>query len=186
MIWTEQDQTNIKKRDPDTFGRVYKAYSEKIYNFLLIKVEGNKNIADEIFSETFHSALKSVEKLNDINKIFTWLLQIANRRYYDFLRKKYREKKYFNLNNNDSIIENTSDHSVEKKIEAQFTENRIKLVKIALESLRPQYKEVIKLKYNDHKKQKEIAELLNKTESAVENLLYKARASLKKQIKKLT
>ena len=59
------------------------------------------------------------------------------------------------------------------------------MIKIALENLKPQYSEVIKLKYNEHKSQKEISQIFGNSESSIENLLYKARKALKKELLKL-
>ena len=59
------------------------------------------------------------------------------------------------------------------------------MVKMAIDSLRPQHKEIIKLKYLEDKTQAEISKIINKSESAVEGLLYRARKALKKEISKV-
>ena len=58
------------------------------------------------------------------------------------------------------------------------------MLNMALENLNDQYKKVIKLKYIEHKSQKEIAQIINKSVVAVESLLFKARKKLKTELKK--
>ena len=59
------------------------------------------------------------------------------------------------------------------------------MVNIALDNILPQYKKILGLKYFQRFSYKKIAEILNKTESAVQNQLYRARKRLKKEIQKL-
>ena len=69
MIWTEEDFLKIRARDPKIFSKLYKEYKTNIYNYIIIKVNGNKDIADDIFSDTFHSAFVSAPKLKNVNSL---------------------------------------------------------------------------------------------------------------------
>jgi RNA polymerase sigma-70 factor, ECF subfamily len=185
MVWTEEDLIKIKRRDPGIFARIYEENRKQIYNFLLLKTNGNKDLCDDILSETFYYAIKNAPKLNDANKISSWLWQIANRRYYDILRKKYRDIKYFKINDKEHDPDRIAANSETDAKDDEITEEQVLLTKIAMDIIKPQFKEVINLKYNDHMSQKEIAEKMDKSVSAVENLLFKARNALKKELKKL-
>ena len=94
------------------------------------------------------------------------------------MRKHYREKEYIDKSSEEEFADNDFTDSLE-------TKEQVIILNMALESIKPKYSEIIKLKYNDHKSQKEIAKILNKTESAVENLLFKARKALKVKIEEL-
>ena len=56
------------------------------------------------------------------------------------------------------------------------------LLSLALENLKPKYQIVLKMKYDDNKKVKEIAKLLKKRDKDIENLLFRAKKTLKKEM----
>ena len=185
MKWQNDDLDRIKNRDSAVFEKIYREYSRQIYNFILFKTGKNKHMTEEIFSSTFHSALKSAPTLKDSTKILSWLLQIASRRYCDHLRKKYRDRRFFNPADDEKIISNIPDQTGAVIEEKKDDEEKIRFIKLAIELIKAEYREVINLKYNEHKSQKEISIILDKTESAVENLLFKARKAIKKELKKM-
>jgi DNA-directed RNA polymerase specialized sigma24 family protein len=92
IIITENDLKKIRERDPEIFTNIYNEYKKKIYNFIIIKTNGNTYAADEIFSETFYSALVSAPNIKNVDNILGWLLSIANRRLYDYISKENKNR----------------------------------------------------------------------------------------------
>jgi len=179
FIWTDEDLQRINLRDPDAFEKLYNKYKVKIYNYLIIKVNGDKDVAEEILSDTIYSALVSAPNLKDQNKILGWLLQIANRRFLDYLRNKYRESE----KNEDSFDENSPGKN--NVVEEIHEKEKVVLMNLALDKIKPKYSKLLRLKYYDDKSQKEIAKILKKSVSSVESLLFRAREALKKELKVL-
>lgn len=174
MKWTKEDLQKIRARDAQIFKKIFIEYKETIYNFILIKTRGNTDMADEILCDTFHSALQSAPKLKNANNLSAWLLQIAHRRLIDILRKKYREDEYTKSNIPEDVIDDPE--------EELFNKEKIVLLKMALEELKPIYNKVLTLKYYKNMSQKEIAKEINKSISSVESLLVRARKALNKSI----
>ena len=173
----EDFQGNINLSDPKFFEQIYNEHKVKIYNFLIVKVKGDVHLAEEILSDTIYSALLSTPKLKDKSKILGWLIQIANRRFYDYLRKRYKEKEIID----ESINAHENNH-----LNSDPEENeKIAMLKTAMENLKPKYKEIIKLKFIENKSQKEIAEILKTNRVSAESLIFRARDALKKEVKKL-
>jgi RNA polymerase sigma-70 factor, ECF subfamily len=165
----------LKQECSIKFVDIYQEYKHKIYTHLVYLSNGNKQIAEEVFSDTIYSALLSAPKL--YKKTFSWLIQIANRRFCDYLRNQYREKR---------IIDKERKESMDDFVFDEPDENyKILMLKTALEFLKPKYKEVIKLKYFEDRSQKEIAEILKTTRISVESLIYRSREALKKEVKKI-
>ena len=184
IVITEEDLNKIRKRDPEIFTNIYNEYKKKIYNFIIIKTNGNANAADEIFSETFYSALASAPNIKNADNILGWLLSIANRRLYDYINKE---------NKNQDCIEGiinveSIEHNMIKSEQTEKNEDGEKLlmVKTAMANLKPLYKEILNLKYTEKKSQKEIADILKKSRSSVESLIFRAKEALKKELKGLT
>jgi RNA polymerase sigma-70 factor (ECF subfamily) len=178
--FSDEELRKIKARDPLIFEKIFKDYYKAVYNFIIIKSKGNKAMAEEIFSDTFFSALQSAPNLRNPDKILQWLLQIANRRFIDYLRRKYKMKKNEDKNGltDDIPYKDNSFENIENNEKAI-------LLNIALENIKPEYKKILKLKYNENKTQREISEILGKTISSVESILFRARESLKKELKKM-
>jgi len=176
IVFSDQDIEKIRLRDPEVFEKIYNEYKVKLYNFLILKVNGDRLLAEEILSDTIYSALQSAPKIKDKDRIQSWLYQIARRRFYDHLRAKYKNRKI-----EDSI---RSQASQEKSDEAGEDE-KIVTMKTAMDNLRPLYRELVRLKYIDDKSQIEIAAIVKKSRSSVESLLFRAREALKEEIKRI-
>jgi RNA polymerase sigma factor (sigma-70 family) len=177
IIFTDDDLILFKNRDPQLLEKVFKEYNEQVFNYLVIKANGNTNLAEELFSDTFHSAIISAPKVSNMNKIYPWLLKIANRRFLDYLRLKYKKEKHETESEMDDANIVDENHSV------NLLENeKVLMIRDALEKMRPEYKQLLTLKYIENKTQKEISDVLNKTESSIESLLFRAREALKKEL----
>lgn len=181
LILSDDDLLLIHSRDPAVFQKIFKEYNQQILNFLVVKTGGNTDAAEEIFSDTFHSAIISAPMLKDINKILSWLLKIANRRFIDFLRKKYRERKY--TTGNDDYHEVADDRDLTEKI---VESEKVVMMNLAIENLTPKYSKLIQYKYREDKSIEEISKILGKSEKSVESLLYRARDHLKKELEKIS
>jgi len=178
IIWQDDDLKKIKKRDPHLFDKVYTEYKNKIFTFLVIKTNGDKDIAEEVLCETFHSAIISAPNIKDLNSIGSWLVKIASRRLNDHFRKKYREKKYAEKVGVNEVVNDDLADELHKKEE-------ILLVKTAMNGLKEKYRKILKLKYIEQKTQKEIAGILNLSDAVVNSLLQRARESLRNEFKKI-
>src|SRR6516225_7441542 len=65
------------KRDPDAFGELYDRYLPHIYRLVYSRVH-NQAVAEDVTSEVFMKALKSIGRYQDVGKPFSaWLYQIA-------------------------------------------------------------------------------------------------------------
>jgi RNA polymerase sigma-70 factor (ECF subfamily) len=177
IIFTDEDIEKLRSRDPQTFEKIFNEFHQKIYNFLIIQTNGDKHTAEEIFSDTFYSALISAHTIKDANKIFAWLLQIAKRRFSDHLRKKYKTK--------DAETEEEVTDQLHAKDENKEHNEKAVLLNIALDNLKSEYSDILRLKYIEDKSQKELSEIYKKSESSIESLLFRAREALKKEMKKI-
>jgi len=168
----------IRKKDPSVFEDLYNEYKTVVYNYLLIKTKNDTDAAKDVLSETFCSVMETADNIKHEGNIKSYLFQLANRRLSDYLRKKYHEKdydKYFDIN------EETADNLIDDL----HTKEQLLMVNLAIDNLKPVYQNILRLKYFEEKSQNEIAEIINKTVSAVESLLVRARKQLKKELDKL-
>ena len=178
MIFTRQDFEKLRQRDSDMFTRIFNEYNQKIYNYLIIKTNGNRIKSEELLSDTFYCALEAAPNLKNAKNILGWLMQIASCRFHDYLRDIYKEKnKLDNLKYKHENSQSENDNIIKQE--------KILLAQTAMENIKPIYKELIHLKYIEKKSLKDISSIIKKSELAVTSLLYRARESLKKEISKL-
>lgn len=66
---------------------IFQDYGELVYRYLL-RLCGDKDLAEELMQETFYQAVKSADRFDGSCKVSTWLCQIAKHMWYRELRKK--------------------------------------------------------------------------------------------------
>lgn len=180
IIWTDSDLQKIKEKDPLLIEKIYKEYKFKIFNFLVIKANGNKHTAEEVLSDTFYSLLKYAHTITNKNKILPWLMQVANRRFFDHLKTKYKEKDITDCSDNET------DPSAKEITDILHEKEKALMTHMAINNLKDEYRNVLLLKYQDDKSEKEIAKIMNKTVSSVQSLLFRAREKIKKELIKVS
>ena len=65
------------KRDPEAFGALYDRYFSQIYRFVFSRLR-DQTSAEDVTSEVFMKALRSIPRYQDTGRPFTaWLYQIS-------------------------------------------------------------------------------------------------------------
>lgn len=178
MELSKNEFQKLKNRDPKIFEKLYIEYKDKIFSYLIIKTSGNRELAEDLLCETFHSAFVTINKLKNAKNIIGWFIKIAFYKWNDYLRQEYKEKKIVE-NSYHSNINHAKDHvkNMEQKEQAV-------VLHTALDNIDSEYKDILIMMYFKKKSRKEICEKLNKNLYTVQNILYKARQVLKIELKK--
>ena len=71
------------------FEKIYRTYFDDVYRYIR-GLSGSESIADEITSETFFKAMRSINGFRGNCDIRVWLCQIAKNCYYTYLKKSTR------------------------------------------------------------------------------------------------
>jgi RNA polymerase sigma-70 factor (ECF subfamily) len=73
----DQELVERAKQDPSAFGELYDRHFQQIYRFVFSRVR-EQSAAEDVTSEVFMKALKSLPRYQDTGRPFTaWLYQIA-------------------------------------------------------------------------------------------------------------
>ncbi|MDY6837402.1 MAG: RNA polymerase sigma factor [Thermodesulfobacteriota bacterium] len=168
-------------RDGDraAFGRLVELFQEPIFRMVYYRTRSRMD-AEDLTQDIFVKAFKSLAKLRDLERFRPWLFRMAVNRVTDFYRKKRL-----------LAIFKTRDHDSEadpKDVEAQqdpsalddvIKEEFWKLVTSFSNTLSRREKEVFFLRFMDHLSIREIAQVLDKSESAVKTHLYRGLKKFK-------
>ena len=68
--------------------KIYRIYFDDLYRFLLYLCK-NKEVAQDICSESFIRAMKNIENIED-SKVKSYLFQIGKNTYYNYYKKNKR------------------------------------------------------------------------------------------------
>ena len=82
-----------------TIKTVYEKYKDDVFRYL-VSLTHNPSLSEDLVSETFLSALKSLPNFRGDSDIKTWLFSIARYKWYEYLRKKKEDISFDDLAKN--------------------------------------------------------------------------------------
>ncbi len=153
--------------------KIYKSYFKDVY-FFIYGLSRDRHIAEDITSETFVKAIKSIESFRGDCDIKVWLFQIAKNSYYSYIRK---QKKLIGL---DTISDKKSDFDLERSVLS--SEELMKIHKI-IHNLSEPYKEVFSLRVFGELSFKQIGSLFSKTDNWACVTFHRARNKIREEMR---
>ena len=169
-----------KEGNQKAFHFLMDSFWGEVYGFLLKRTE-NENDAEDIAVQTFSKAFNKLDSFNEEYKFSTWLIAIAKNIHFDLIRKR---KSLLNSNTIDADDEALTiiDGSPSAEDKIIIEQNLVELLK-QIKKLKPNYQEIIHLRYFQEKSIKQIANQLDETENNVKVKLLRARKLLAEYIK---
>lgn len=179
MVNGKEDEVSIIKKavkgDASAFGALYDHYHAMIYRFVMIKV-GRREEAEDITHQVFLSAWQNVRTYRHRGYPFSsWLYQIARNQVIDH----YRARK------GDVSIDKVDPEAFAVAIDHAGdlgTKFALEKVRTAVAKLKPDYQDVIILRFVEDYSLKETARALRKTEGAIKLMQHRAIRELKKAL----
>ena len=155
------------------FGALYDHYQPMIYRFVFIKV-GRREDAEDITHQVFLSAWQNIKNYKDLGHPFSsWLYQIARNQVIDHYRARKNDVSIEKIDPEYFIIPATVNFDLSQKFE-------IEKVQVALQKLKPEYQDVVIMRFVEDLPLKEVAAAIKKTEGAVKLIQHRAIQELKK------
>lgn len=142
---------------------VVKTYADMVYK-IAFRYAANPTDADDIFSETFLKYFKKERTFESEEHRKAWLIRVTVNCAKDFLgsRTPWAEL-------NEAITANPAEDRRDLHMD----------LRMAIDSLRPEYREVILLHYMEDLSVRQIAQILDRNENTVKIHLSRARQKLK-------
>lgn len=156
----------------EEFEKIYIRYFNEVFLFLK-KLSKNESIAEEITSETFFKAMRSIDNFRGETDVRVWLCQIAKNCYFSYLKKQQR------IENIDDIDFPDNKDTIEEQVLKQSDAMQIHLL---LHNLAEPYKEVFMLRVFGELGFKQIADIFQKTDNWACVTYHRARNKILKQM----
>lgn len=138
--------------------------------------------AEDLAQEVFLRVFLHLEKLQDPRLLAAWLTRIARNLAIDWAKKKQRQARLAERLALEDVPEEPMSHSDQHRQEKQQTEERHRLVDLALERLPEDQRELILLHYSEKMPKNEIARVMGVHPSTVGRQIEKAVATLRDQV----
>jgi RNA polymerase sigma-70 factor (ECF subfamily) len=176
----------LRNGDEHAYRQIVDTYQAYVLN-CCFKFVGNKETAEDLTQEVFIEVYRSINIFRSEAKFSTWLYRIAITKSLDHLKSLKRKKRYAFVKSIFSDTESeehllTSD--IDNPQQVLENEDRVKVLSWAIASLPENQKVAFTLSKYDELSNKEIADILNTTVSAVEALMFRAKENLKKKLYK--
>ena len=161
--------------DSSAFGSLYDRYQPAIYRFIVVKV-GSREEAEDITHHVFLSAWQNVPTYKHRGHPFSsWLYQIARNMVIDHYRSRKDDVSLDKLDPESSIIPAVAQADLSIKLE-------LEKVHRAIAELKPDYQDVIILRFVEDLPLKEVSAILKKSEGAIKLAQHRAVKELKKKL----
>jgi RNA polymerase sigma-70 factor (ECF subfamily) len=151
-------------------------YWNEVYGFMLKRTE-NETDSEDISIETFAKAFDKISTYNNEFQFNTWLIAIAKNVHIDLLRKKKSTHFIEITDQEDQQAYNVADSSPSAEDDLISEQNLSRLLQF-IKELKPNYQEVIQMRYFQELTYQEIADKIGEPLSNIKIKLLRAKKLL--------
>jgi RNA polymerase sigma-70 factor (ECF subfamily) len=175
MEFNKEDKellSRIIKKDERALLRLYKKYQPSVLRYVRSQIN-NYQTAEELTQDIFINFIEALRDFRFQSSIKTFLFSIARHKVVDQIRKR-KIKDVFFSKLPAFIVESLKIVFIDEEIDKKELKEKITKV---LDGLPNDYRLILRLKYVDGIKMKEISSKLRMNFKATESLLFRARKS---------
>ena len=157
------------------FEQLYRTYFNDVYRYIL-RLSGNEHLAEEITSDTFFKAMKSIDSFRGDCDVRVWLCQIAKNCYYSHVKKSQRTEPI-----DEAELQALPDPSSD--VADEYVRNEeIERIQRILHDMGEPYKEVFMWRVYAELSFKQIAQIFGKTENWACVTYHRARKMIQERL----
>jgi RNA polymerase sigma-70 factor, ECF subfamily len=171
----------LKRHDAQLLDELIVTYQHRLLRYLLY-LTGNREMAEDLFQETWMRVLVRGSQFNGNSRFDTWLFTIARNLVIDYRRRRSMAslEEMCEANDEERPFEIASQEKT--PFEHLATLENGELVTTALLTLDPLHREVLVLRFHEELSLEEIARMTRAPLSTVKSRLYRGLAALKPHV----
>jgi RNA polymerase sigma-70 factor (ECF subfamily) len=166
--------TDVLNKDRKATAEFVKRYSGPVYGFVRRRLAYRPEVVDDLVQDVFLAAWRGLERYRGESTLQTWLLAIARHKVDDLHRRRIQETPW----PEEGQLADEAGRSFQTDQEQSAEHDRMYAV---LRVLPEAYSLALTLRYLEELTVRQMAELMGKTEKAVERTLARAREQFKKR-----
>ncbi len=175
----------LKRQDPLLLDELIVEYQHRLLRYLLY-LTGNRELAEDIFQETWMRVLMRGAQFNGNSRFDTWLFTIARNLVIDFRRRRVMTSLEEMAENADNERPFEIASSEPTPFDNYLSRQNSTLVAAALLTLDPLHREVLVLRFHEELALDQIATVTGAPLSTVKSRLYRGLAALRPRIEQAT
>jgi RNA polymerase sigma-70 factor (ECF subfamily) len=174
----------LKSQDPELLDHLIELYQHRLLRYLLF-LTGKREVAEDLFQETWMRVLLRGGQYNGKARFDTWLFTIARNLVIDLSRKRTMASldEMCDPSDDGRAFEIATDGPSPLE-QFQTREDRAEVSEVLLK-LEANYREVLVLRFHEEMSLEEIASVTRAPLSTVKSRLYRGLAALKPEIERL-
>ena len=181
----KKDEEIVKMvlENSDFYSEIISRYQNKIGKYISRISAVAADDVDDLTQDVFLSAYENINSYNSEFSFSSWIYRIAHNKTINFWKKRKREFGSICLEDNMFIVDSVFfENSVEMDIEK--IENKEMIEKI-LECMSDKYRDVLVLKFLEHKDYNEMSDILQKPMGTIATLVNRAKKQFKDKMEKM-
>lgn len=159
-----------KRKSDEAFRCIYQKYASRVHSYCY-KILKNKQVAEDIFQETFIKFYQNVKSEKMHSSLLGFLLRIARNLSLNAIRDEKNKHVSF-------VIDYNSYSAID-----EFASENLQLIQKSIESLELKYREPLVLRLYDGLEYEEIAEILDITPENARKRVFRAKQQIKTMLK---
>ena len=161
----------LRRRDPDLLDRLIEQYQHRLLRYL-VYLSGNRELAEDLFQETWIRVLERGHQYDGRREFSTWLYAVARNLTIDYLRKKSPVSLDGLMDNEDHApVEPADTRPSAWELVAQ--RQQADRISAALLGIPAEYREAIVLRFQDGLALDEIAAVTGAPVGTVKSRIYR-------------
>jgi RNA polymerase sigma-70 factor (ECF subfamily) len=175
---SQSDKDLVKKMkdgEKDAFKILYLRYSDLLFAYILHNLNNDREVAFDIWQDTWIIAIEKINNFRHKSTIFTWLCAIAKNKISDYYRQIKKQPQFQRTEKLQMDID-----AEELEVESIGTATRADVITVLAE-LSDGYRYLLTAKYIENRSIDEIASEIKKSYKATESMLTRARDAFRKK-----
>jgi RNA polymerase sigma-70 factor (ECF subfamily) len=161
----------LRRRDPDLLDRLIEQYQHRLLRYL-IHLAGNRELAEDLFQETWIRVLERGHQYDGKHEFSTWLYAVARNLTLDYLRKKSAVSLDGLMQNDEHTpLEPADTRPAAWEVVQQH--EQAERINAALVSIPVEYRETVVLRFQEGLALEEIAAVTGAKVGTVKSRLYR-------------
>jgi RNA polymerase sigma factor (sigma-70 family) len=166
--------------DRDAFAALVDG-TRSVVTSIALAIVRDVDLSRDVAQDVFLAAWRDLGQLRDPNSFLPWLRQLTRHRAYHVLRTERRRTRRLDDRDLDALVSSAVDPAPTAG-ETMLADEERRLLKVVLDELPDEAREVVTLYYREDQSTAHVAALLGLTEANVRQRLTRARARLRAEL----
>jgi RNA polymerase sigma-70 factor (ECF subfamily) len=173
----------LRRRDPDLLDRLIEQYQHRLLRYL-VYLTGHRDLAEDLFQETWIRVLERGHQFNDKYAFSTWLFSVARNLAIDHMRRKQPSSLDGLMSSNDEappfdVPATGAASAFDLTLQREQNEH----IAAGMQHLPVEYREALVLRFQEGMSLEEIASLARVPLGTVKSRIYRGLSALEPWLK---